>query len=477
VNNVIKGNLHIPNFFWWIGVVESRADTEELGRYKVRIAGYHDPDTVKLPTMDLPWAIALQPVTSAGAFGIGQTPGLIEGSTVIGFFADGDDAQQPIIFGSFAAFSGDTPVDEIAGGAGTIGFRDLTGRFPPRDDSDVKYLTGQNPESDISRLARGVQAENHVSLKRKRDTRVKRIPRAILHETINKDISGSPYPSDRPSPTFYELRDGFPKDDGESYWNEPFPRHGETRKSQVQYSSNRKGAIGSRYPFNKVEESESGHIFEVDDTPGNERIHTFHTSGTCEEIQANGDKIVKVVGDNYEIVVGDDKVFIRGNSDVTVEGTVRLYILGDCIQEIEGSSFTTIKGDRVVAVEGNDILEVKGDQAILVEKNQNIRVDKTSSEVIGKDKVMTVGADLINTISNNCNWTIANEQTIMVSKDRTMIVQEDLVEMVSGKHKLGVSGESIHVIGSTHKLESSGNMDIKSNATVKVEGSTIDLNP
>jgi hypothetical protein len=92
-------------FFWWIGVVENRNDPALLGRCQVRIFGYHTDNTDLLPTADLPWAIPMQPITSAAMSGVGTTPlGAMPGSWVMGFFADGKDCQQPIIMGTFAGF-------------------------------------------------------------------------------------------------------------------------------------------------------------------------------------------------------------------------------------------------------------------------------------------------------------------------------------------------------------------------------------
>lgn len=91
------------NLTWFTGVVEDRNDPEKLGRCRVRIFGYHIEDTNLLPTNELPWALPMQPITSAATSGIGSSPvGIVTGSWVVGFFLDGKDAQQPVIMGTIA---------------------------------------------------------------------------------------------------------------------------------------------------------------------------------------------------------------------------------------------------------------------------------------------------------------------------------------------------------------------------------------
>jgi uncharacterized protein YcbK (DUF882 family) len=91
------------NLNWWTGVVEDRDDPEKLGRCRVRIFGYHTSDTRELPTKDLPWAIPIQPITSAATSGVGATPvGVVTGTWVVGWFLDGEEAQRPIIMGTLA---------------------------------------------------------------------------------------------------------------------------------------------------------------------------------------------------------------------------------------------------------------------------------------------------------------------------------------------------------------------------------------
>lgn len=89
------------NFSWFVGVVEDTADPMTLGRVKVRCFGFHTQDRGAIPTTALPWATVVQPTTSASTSGIGWSPnGLEADSWVIGFFADGEEAQYPIVIGT-----------------------------------------------------------------------------------------------------------------------------------------------------------------------------------------------------------------------------------------------------------------------------------------------------------------------------------------------------------------------------------------
>ena len=93
------------SFSWWIGEVINVKDPYESGRVQIRIFGRHD-DKVNIPDKDLPWALPLQPVTSAAHGKLGTAPvGLVRGSKVVGFWSDSDQ-QYPVIMGSFGK-SGD----------------------------------------------------------------------------------------------------------------------------------------------------------------------------------------------------------------------------------------------------------------------------------------------------------------------------------------------------------------------------------
>ena len=104
-------------------------------------------------------------------------------------------------------------------------------------------------------------------------------------------------------------------------------------------------AYASKYPYNKVIQTEGGHVVEVDDTPGHERIHIFHKAGTYTEINEDGRKVDKVNNDNYHIVAGNEEVYIKGNVNVRVIGNVNIVVDGTYTLESKGNM--TLKAPRI----------------------------------------------------------------------------------------------------------------------------------
>jgi len=111
-------NLGESGFSWWVGTVVDVMDPHQSGRVKVRVRGRHD-DTTNIPDALLPWALPVQPTTSAAVGRMGTAPvGLVKGSRVIGFWAD-EDMQYPIVTGSIGK-SGDPLDNQYENGAPKI---------------------------------------------------------------------------------------------------------------------------------------------------------------------------------------------------------------------------------------------------------------------------------------------------------------------------------------------------------------------
>ena len=265
-------------FQWFVGVVEDRNDPQKVGRVRVRCLGYHTPDKGKLPTADLPWAGVMNPITSATVSGVGQTPlGMVEGTWVIGFFVDGEDAQQPCIIGTLPGVPNKLPAG--------LGFEDPNKNYP-------KYK-----ETDVNRLAVADENNPHSTLTLRKADRTTNIGNADFN-AIDMNMLDT---SDA------VVENNLPEDDGTDF-SEP----------QIPYDA--------EYPHNHVMETEGGHIKEFDDTPGKERIHERHNSGSGYEIDNEGTKVNRVKKDHYTLTSGSHYELIKGTSNVTINKGSRLFI-------------------------------------------------------------------------------------------------------------------------------------------------------
>lgn len=119
-----------------------------------------------------------------------------------------------------------------------------------------------------------------------------------------------------------------------------------------------------KYPFNNILLSESGHSFELDDTPDSERIRLQHRSGTFIEMDPEGNQVHKVYGNGYEITIKDKNVLIEGCCSVTIKG--------DSVISVEGNKIEKVSGDYKLSVDGDFAVAVKGVASILTEKDMQL---------------------------------------------------------------------------------------------------------
>ena len=130
-----------------------------------------------------------------------------------------------------------------------------------------------------------------------------------------------------------------------------------------------------QYPYNNITQSESGHVFEIDDTPERERVRLQHRSGTFIEMHPNGDEVHKVYGDGYEITVFDKNILIQGHCSVTIEG--------DSIVNVKGDKIEKIDGDYNLYVGGKYNHVTKGESNILCESDMRIGAGGSMSDAAG----------------------------------------------------------------------------------------------
>jgi len=349
-NNFLGKN----NFIWFNGVVEDRQDPQKLGRLRVRCVGIHTDNKDDLPTSDLPWSQLIHPITSSGISGLGSSPGfIVEGTWVFGYFRDGYAMQEPMVIGTLTGKPAElADVNK--------GFYDPNGVYPKYKD-----------EVDTNRLATNDTANPHLGLELRKLTRKTGVPTADfdvvpVEEHVSTEITAS---------------------DGDT-WNQP----------DIPYAA--------VYPYNHVFESESGHVFEIDDTLDNERIYQAHRTGTSYEIDKDGNQVDIVKGDHYNIVSGKRQVVIEGNTDITIGGRHKLYINKDG------------------ATDNHYDIQV-GPNA-----NINIQIDKGDMNVVLKD--------------GKLNTNVAGDYNMKIGGNMNLDVRGNKTETISGNKQSNTTGTVIH---------------------------------
>jgi hypothetical protein len=292
-----SGAFSFGNFVWWVGVVEDRMDPKKLGRLRVRIMGYHTPDKEEIPTEDLFWAYPIQPITSAAMNGIGTTPlGSVEATWVIGFFRDGNFAQDPVIFGTF----GGIPKDKKGHDSGE-GFSDPN-EYYPKDD----FLQ----EPDTNRLARNEKI-SETSIQEQRDN--EEIEIKIALNNGEWDELSTKYNAEYPYNHVRETESGMQEEWDDTSGVERFRRWHPNKSFVEEYP---KGSTVRKISKDHFE------IIEGDD-------HLLIKGKNGQTITINADMHVYVKGDVYMQVDGnftqevakDYKLKIGGNWHVSTGGT------------------------------------------------------------------------------------------------------------------------------------------------------------
>jgi hypothetical protein len=132
----------------------------------------------------------------------------------------------------------------------------------------------------------------------------------------------------------------------------------------------------AEYPYNHVYESEGGHIREMDDTKGKERIHERHASGTGYEIHPDGSKVTRVKQDNYELTTGDSYVHIKGDQSTTTDGGVRVFVNANA--NYSTGHYTIEVGNNAnvnIQVNKGDVNVVASDGAINLKSGTDINLE------------------------------------------------------------------------------------------------------
>ena len=289
-------------FIWWMGVVEDRNDPDQLGRVRVRCFGWHTDDKASIPTDALPWAHSVHPNTVPSSY----TPK--EGDWVVGFFADGENAQQPVILGVLPGKPKTKPDN-------TLGFSDPNGVYPKRLN-----------ESTLNRLSRG-RKDGTIH-----ETRTRNLQKGI------KTVGGSTW--DEPDTTFspqYPFNMAIESESGHALELD------DTEGNERVHLAHKNGSyLDFQASGNRVQKIVGkGYSVVVEDD-------NVYIGGKC-NVTIVGDANIKTMG-SLNVEASKD-INLSAGKDVRIRAAGKLMVEGNTVD---------VKGKGAVKVGGGGKLSLKG---------------------------------------------------------------------------------------------------------------------
>lgn len=292
-------------------VVEDNKSPNKDGRVKVRVFGVHDENNENsnkfnsVSLDDLPWAEVIGSNEFGLVSGIGLSSILKQGTWVWVFFSQ-NDFNYPVIIGTIQGKCTIDPTGKFSSGKG---FFDPDEQFPYNDRLN---------EYDQNRLQRVEKLDQTIH---------KKINDTLDTPVISDSFSGADVSQTEPN----SLSDK------------------------------------TKYTYNNVLETESGHVIELDDTSGNERIRLYHRTGSYMEMRPDGSIVQKQATDgvtNHYIHISDVQEHIAAG--------VKRYIEENLEEIIGGNFLQNIKGDLKLHVEGNLDWQIDGNITMVSGGTQNI---------------------------------------------------------------------------------------------------------
>ena len=300
---------------------------------------------------EIPTAALPWAVCVAGNYDPNNPPPKLN-SFVFGMFLDGDEAQHPMIMGLIPA------------------------QYTEKHDPD-KDKWGVVPGDDAPLRAQGLDPESFGM------TQMSRLARS-------EDLDATYL-----TPQFSNAIEKQKIADSKLTWDEPPP------------------AYGAKYPHNRVIET-ARHSIEIDDTPGAERIHIHHMSGSYIEIDATGSVKERADGDRYEVTIGT-KHESSAHNVITINGNSHVYVKGNKTEEIMGDYKQIVHGEHELSIGGSSFYNV-GNHFNM--RGANIKLEGNADRVtiFGKNEVQIEAEKQINSVALNIKNTALNTFDIYSNK-------------------------------------------------------------
>ena len=172
----------------------------------------------------------------------------------------------------------------------------------------------------------------------------------------------------------------------------------------------------SQYPYNQVKETVSGHIIEIDDTPGAERILYKHRLGSGVEMRHDGTVIYSSTKNTVRVIACDEKVIVDGDGELSYNGNLTLNVAGDFDLIVGGNFNITTSGDKIEDTHGSVKHNIrKSMKTIVTQHKSDFTVGDYTQTVLGNSNNI-IGGGYKNIVEGNVEI-YSGEQFVATAED------------------------------------------------------------
>ena len=132
--------------------------------------------------------------------------------------------------------------------------------------------------------------------------------------------------------------------------------------------------VSTQYPLASTTHSVSGHVIEINDTPGGERILIRHNTGAGVDIKSDGTVIVNAKSNKVEIVDADHRMVVEGSGNISYYGNLNMNVSGDYNVTVGGNYNLKVTGNWIVNIVGSLKTTVVGIVSEVVQKSKSVIV-------------------------------------------------------------------------------------------------------
>lgn len=219
-------------------------------------------------------------------------------------------------------------------------------------------------------------------------------------------------------------------------------------------------AYNAQYPHNVAHKSNSGHIIEEDDTPGKERLHWEHKTGTKVEMNQEGQMAMKAKSD-LQVNAGKNAE-MHGKENVNITAQKAVSIEGDVVDIHSKNGPTTISGPSINIV-GDPLKGV-------------VTINGYAVNIVGLSSLTMTGA-LGSNVSSPAPVMVSSNTNVTIKAPTISLLSEGGITMAAGGAISMKAGGGISTMAGGMISEMAGGMmSLKAGANMSLTAATILLN-